>query len=235
MSKQQVTGTAQILSSIAHDLRSPLNAVIGFSRIMLKGIDGPLSDMQTADLEAIHVNGSTMLEMVDDLIDLAKAEAGWQEPSRGAAHLAPVLEKAIALTLSAARENQIELDYATDDVSYPIDVDPSQAQRAIQKLITATIHLIGSGTIAITAQVDGDHAVVRITGDSPGGLAPDAGRVIEAFHAAGTSAEHRIDATALQLMVSKELLALNEGAFRIEETSETQVRLAVKLPLASMS
>ena len=52
MSKDSVLQTAHVVASIAHDLRSPLNAVLGFSRVLLKGIDGPLSDQQTADLEA---------------------------------------------------------------------------------------------------------------------------------------------------------------------------------------
>ena len=97
MSEQGTSHTAKIVASIAHDLRSPLNAVIGFSRVMLKGIDGPLSEMQATDLQAVYANGQAMLEMVDDLIDLAKAESGWLTPVPALVHVPLLVQKACSL------------------------------------------------------------------------------------------------------------------------------------------
>jgi signal transduction histidine kinase len=232
MPEENLSETANVLASIAHDLRSPLNAVIGFSRIMLKGIDGPLSDMQAADLEAIHTNGNTMLAMVDSLIDLAKAEAGWLQPSPTAVHIHPLIEKVVSLTSAAAKAQQVELDYTPGEVARPVDVDQYQVQKAIERLIAATMNLIGSGKVTLWATSDGERALVHLTGVNPGGISPEAAHSLEAFRTAGTSDEHRVDPTALQLLVSKHLLALNEGSFEIEASSETEIRLALCLPLS---
>jgi K+-sensing histidine kinase KdpD len=234
MPEENVSGTANVLASVAHDLRSPLNAVIGFSRIILKGIDGPLSEMQAADLEAIHTNGKTMLEMVDSLIDLAKAEAGWLTPSPTAVHVHPLLEKIVSLTMPAAKERQVEIDYTAADIARPVNVDQSQTQKAIERLLGATMRLIGSGKIALTATSDQRSALIRLIGTNPDGLPLEVGHSLAAFRSDGLSEEHRVDATALHLLVGRQLLALDGSALEVEDPSGTEIRLTLRLPLASL-
>jgi K+-sensing histidine kinase KdpD len=234
MAEEKKPETATVLASFAHDLRSPLNAVIGFSRIMLKGIDGPLSEMQAADLEAINANGNTMLEMVDNLIDLAKVEAGWLTPSPSSVHVHPLLEKVMSLTTPVAKGQGIELGYETGDGTYLIQVDPPQVQKAIEKLVTATMRLVGSGKIVVTTETTEERAIIHIAGSNLGGLAREAMGSIEAFGTAGASVEHRIDATALLLLVGEQLLVLNRGSLEIKERSETQVVLSLAIPLVPL-
>ena len=234
MPEEKVSETANVLASVAHDLRSPLNAVIGFSRIILKGIDGPLSEMQAADLEAIHTNGKTMLEMVDSLIDLAKVEAGWLTPSPTAVHVHPLLEKIISLTAPAAKERQVEIDYIAADIAQPVSVDQSQTQKAIERLLAAAMRLIGSGKIALTATSDQENALIHLTGTNPDGLPLEVSHSLAAFRSGGLSAEHRVDTTALHLLVGRQLLALNRSAFEIEDPSGIEIRLTLRLPLASL-
>jgi K+-sensing histidine kinase KdpD len=226
--KENTVETAHVVASIAHDLRSPLNAVIGFSRLMLKGIDGPLSEMQVDDLEAIHANGRAMLQMVDSLIDLAKAEAGWFDPARAAVYLQPLLEKVVSLLAPAAREKQIQLVCASGDAVEPIDADPSQIQKVLQSLVEATMDLIGSGTISIVDEAVQECVLVQLDGSNPAGLPPDVGHRLAAFRTAGASTEHRLDATALQLLASKQLLALNGSTLEVGQPSGTQIRLILR-------
>src|SRR5262249_25908565 len=66
---------SQFLASMSHELRTPLNSIIGFSRVMLKGIDGPLSEMQEQDLTTIYNSGNHLLNLINDILDQAKIEA----------------------------------------------------------------------------------------------------------------------------------------------------------------
>src|SRR6185503_10331424 len=70
---------SQFLANMSHELRTPLNSIIGFSRVILKGIDGPVTDMQQQDLSAIYSSGQHLLGLINDVLDLARIEAGKME------------------------------------------------------------------------------------------------------------------------------------------------------------
>jgi signal transduction histidine kinase len=69
----------QFLANMSHELRTPLNAIIGFRRVMLRGIDGPLTEMQSTDLTSIYNSGQHLLGLINDILDLSKIEAGKME------------------------------------------------------------------------------------------------------------------------------------------------------------
>jgi len=70
---------SQFLANMSHELRTPLNSIIGFSRVILKGIDGPVTEMQNQDLTAIYNSGQHLLGLINDILDLARIEAGKME------------------------------------------------------------------------------------------------------------------------------------------------------------
>jgi K+-sensing histidine kinase KdpD len=225
--------TAHVIANLAHDLRAPLNAVIGFSRLLLKGIDGPLSDLQTADVEVIHSNGDLMLRMVDCLIDLSRAQAGLLKPSPSAVHLDALLAKIATLHANTSRENGVRVTYTAQELQHELWGDGVLLQRGIERLLEAMAHLVGQGTIELQTHVTAARAAVRLCATSTAALSPESLRALQAYHVGGTSAEHRLDATALCLLVSQQLLALNEGTLEVEETSSKGVCAHLSLPLAT--
>src|SRR5512139_405663 len=70
---------SQFLANMSHELRTPLNSIIGFSRVILKGIDGPVTELQQNDLTAIYNSGQHLLGLINDILDLSKIEAGKME------------------------------------------------------------------------------------------------------------------------------------------------------------
>jgi signal transduction histidine kinase len=78
---------SQFLANMSHELRTPLNSIIGFSRVILKGIDGPVSEMQQQDLTAIYNSGQHLLGLINDVLDLARIEAGKMELNFEEVHL----------------------------------------------------------------------------------------------------------------------------------------------------
>jgi len=232
MSKPSASLTAQVVASGAHDLRSPLNAVIGFSRLMLKGIDGPLSDMQSTDLQAIHTNGHALLFMLDALIDLARAEARWSEPNAGPWHVHLVLQRLCTLNRPAAQEGPIGLIYDADDVLPAAWADQEQVQKALQRSLAALMHLVGAGRITLTAQQEGSWIVVRAAAQADAQLSPETAQTLDAFASGGTSHEQRVNATALALLAARQLILLNGGQLELDRRSETEIALTVHLARA---
>ena len=84
---------SQFLANMSHELRTPLNSIIGFSRVIMKGIDGPVTDLQQQDLSAIYNAGQHLLNMINDILDISKIEAGKMELAFDDVEL-PALSKA---------------------------------------------------------------------------------------------------------------------------------------------
>ena len=82
---------SQFLANMSHELRTPLNSIIGFSRVILKGIDGPVTDMQQQDLTAIYNSGQHLLGLINDILDLARIEAGKMELNFEEVHLSEMV------------------------------------------------------------------------------------------------------------------------------------------------
>jgi signal transduction histidine kinase len=225
--------TAHVITSLAHDLRAPLNAVIGFSHLLLKGIDGPLSELQAADVEVIHANGSLMLQMVDCLIDLSRIQAGVLKPSPSAVRLDTLLAKIAALHTNVARENGVRVTYDVQDLQHELWGDGVLLQRGIERLLGAMARLIGEGTIELEAHVIAARAAIQLCATSAEALSPQALRALQAYHTGGTSAEHRLEATALCLLVSRQLVALNEGTLDLGRPSPAGVCAQLSLPLVA--
>jgi K+-sensing histidine kinase KdpD len=200
---------------------------------LLKGIDGPLSDLQAADVEVIQSNGDLMLRMVDCLIDLSRAQAGLLKPSPAAVHLDALLAKIATLHANTARENGVRVTYAVQDLQHELWGDGVLLQRGIERLLEAMARLVGQGTIELEAHVTTVRAAVRLCATSTTALLPEALRALQAYHAGGMSAEHRLDVTALCLLVSQQLLALNEGTLEVERSSPQGVCAHLSLPLAT--
>ena len=74
--REMDTLKTQFLANMSHELRTPLNSIIGFSRVMLKGIDGPLTELQETDLTSIYNNGQNLLGLINDILDMSRIEAG---------------------------------------------------------------------------------------------------------------------------------------------------------------
>ncbi len=217
-----------VLSSIAHDLRSPLNAVIGFSRIMIKGLDGPLSDMQLADLEAIYTNGQMMLEMVNEIIDLGKTEAGTLAPGDAQVYLEPVIEKLITQVEPQAGDIQIVSE--PGDLLISVQAEGAHIEQLLTDLVNVAMHCIESGRITIKTESDGQTTTVQITALASNELAPNAAHVLQAFETAGRSAEHRVDILSLKLLVCQKRVALYDGTLAIATPSDAEMTMTIQMP-----
>lgn len=221
---------AQVLSSIAHDLRSPLNAVLGFSKIMLKGLDGPLTDMQMDDLKAIQSNGQLMLDMVNAIIDLGKLEAGTLEPGQAEVYLTPVVEQVVAQAQTQLKEMPIQVNVNTGDPLISIRAERGHIQQLLLDMLLVVAHLIQSGTVNLNVESDRHTVSVTVQGKAEQGLSPDAPVVWEAYSSGGASREQRVDLNSLRLLTGERRVWLYRGEFWIEQPAGDTVSLGFKLP-----
>jgi signal transduction histidine kinase len=228
--EQGAVDLAQVISSIAHDLRSPLNTIIGFARLLLNGIDGPMSEMQGADVQAIHTSGDEMLRMVDCLIDLARIQTGDLTPSPSAVHLDALLEKVVALHTGVAAQAESQITYAAVDLPQPLWLDGALLQKALERLLVAVMRIVGMGKIEVDAEMGAGSAMVRLEGTGSSALSPQAVRALQAYQAMGEPADYRLDAAALHLITARHLLVLQGAQMAVETPSPARVCVRLSLP-----
>jgi signal transduction histidine kinase len=149
----------------SHDLKTPLNMVIGFSRVVLRGMDGPVNETQRADLTSVHDNGQRLLSLITMLVDIARL-------NKGALRLSPAPVDIVQLLEATAAAWQIQhpgLSLTTEITlgGHPLRLDAARTRQLVMGSLTwAGSQVAQAGTVHLAATED-DH-VVRISIESDG-------------------------------------------------------------------
>ncbi|GAB5490464.1 MAG: hypothetical protein Phog2KO_06790 [Phototrophicaceae bacterium] len=211
---------SQFLASMSHELRTPLNSIIGFSRVMLKGIDGPLSEMQEQDLTTIYNSGNHLLRLINDILDQAKIEANEINLKFGYFDIKPLVEsvKSIAIGLLKEKPNlQLEVDIA--DGLPKAYGDEFRSRQILLNLVTNAIKFTEQGTVTIRVYaIVGDPApMLRLdVVDTGMGIAEsDLGTVFEQFRQVDSSLTRTAGGTGLGLPISKSFSELQGGKLTV--------------------
>ncbi|MEO7913498.1 MAG: cache domain-containing protein [Roseiflexaceae bacterium] len=158
----------EFLASISHELRTPLNAIIGFSTVMLDELDGPISAMQREDLKTINQNGRFLLHLINELLDLARIEAGKIELDIRALDLGRLIGEVVDTVGGLLYQKPIALRAALPTSLPPARADAGKVRQILLNLLSNSVKFTEKGTITITAQcvIMSDEAVIeRALGD----------------------------------------------------------------------
>ena len=148
----------------SHDLKTPLNAVIGFSKVVIKGIDGPVNETQSADLTTVFNSGQRMLALISQLVEIARLNNGHLIPQREEVNLATALAE-----ITERWKNQNPAKPLTTDIhiASPIfRVDPAHMRQIISHLLAFAAVRVADGTLSLSARDNdqGLHVTVQSTG-----------------------------------------------------------------------
>ncbi len=153
---------SQFLANMSHDLRSPLNSILGFSELLLTGIDGPITDEQAKMCTTIHASGQELLQQIDDILDTAKIEAGRMdlhaEPTPPATLVTRAVERA-----RKRQSSRIRYDTHMAAGLAPAFVDSYRTTQAIENVLVFASERMPSGTIHIDiapGRIDGERMIV---------------------------------------------------------------------------
>jgi two-component system sensor histidine kinase/response regulator len=155
----------QFLASISHELRTPLNAIIGFSTVMLDELDGPISAMQREDLKTINQNGRFLLHLINELLDLARIEAGKIDLDIRTFDLRQLIGDVVDTVGGLLYQKPVTLR-ATLPASLPLArADAGKARQILLNLLSNAVKFTEKGTITISAQcvIMADEAVLEQT------------------------------------------------------------------------
>lgn len=151
------------LYHLSHDLRGPLNSILGFSELLLEGVEGPLTDFQQADIEAIYHSAQNLLRLISNLVDLSKLEAGRLNFDFGPVNLEPVLRHIAAFDFGAAKPEQVELKANIPAQLPPVQGDKDRLEQMVMNLLRFVFKQQKQGPVTLSAQSDAGAITIRVT------------------------------------------------------------------------
>jgi signal transduction histidine kinase/ActR/RegA family two-component response regulator len=207
---------SEFLASMSHELRTPLNAVMGFSEVLLERMFGEINEKQEDYLRDIHASGRHLLELLNEILDLSKVEAGQMELEFTSVQVPVVLEYAASMLRERAAAHSIELQVEVGDRVDEVEVDELRFKQVVLNLVSNAVKFTpDGGSVVIRArQVDSElHVSVSDTGI---GVPPaDRERIFESFQQGGRGAS-REEGTGLGLTLSRRIVELLGGRMWLE-------------------
>ncbi|MCQ0970187.1 ATP-binding protein [Paracoccus sp. TK19116] len=211
------------LANVSHEIRTPINAILGFSHILQRA---PLTPEQMNQVRKIHGAGSTLLRLINDLLDFSKNEAGKLILERREFDLVEAIDNQIALVRDSAEERGlgIEVNYLTN-VPDRLSGDQMRFDQVLLNLLSNAVKFGRTGTIVVTVRCDEwtDDTVsvqIAVRDNGIGMSAEEQSRLFTAFSQADSSTTRQYGGTGLGLAISRQIVEQMGGWIRVESIAD---------------
>jgi two-component system cell cycle sensor histidine kinase PleC len=231
--KQANRAKSEFLANMSHELRTPLNAIIGFSDVLRSELFGPVANARYAEyIRDINDSGNHLLDIINDILDLAKAEAGKLSLNENDADIAGCVEDAVRMCRSRAVGANVHLRTQYPDETLICLIDERLIRQIVLNLVTNAVKFSeAGGEVKIAVALDSDNRLLIAVKDDGIGIAPDdIERVQKPFEQVETSFSRRYGGTGLGLPLTRKLAELHGGEMTIDSELGRGTTVTVALP-----
>ncbi len=226
---------SQFLANMSHELRTPLNSIIGFSRVILKGIDGPLTDMQRTDLEAVYNSGQHLLGLINDILDISKIQAGKMELSIEETDLNEIINGVMSTAIALVKDKPIELQQTVPPDLPKIQADSRRIRQVLLNLVGNAAKFTEEGFIRVEAETTPTEVIISVA-DSGVGIPEDKlESVFEEFTQVDGSSTRAVGGTGLGLAITARFVEMHGGRIWVESEVGVGSTFYVALPFTGPS
>jgi signal transduction histidine kinase/DNA-binding response OmpR family regulator len=205
----------QFLSTMSHELRTPLNAVLGFSDLLADECYGPLNDRQRRYVEHIHTGGKHLLNLISDILDLSKIEAGRMELAIESLRVEPVFGEVLSVMQPLADKKSQSLSKHSKP-GLVVRADSTRLKQVLMNLLGNAIKFTSrGGSIELGAHLVGGRVRIEVRDNGPGIPAGDQQRIFEAFYRLRESGK-KIEGTGLGLAITNRLVELHGAELTLD-------------------
>ncbi len=221
-----------LISNVSHELRTPLTSIIGYLELMIEGSFGPINEEQAEALDIVLRNGDRLLELINEILQLARLERG-REELRLPVVLAEVVEQVREAVAVRAADAGVELLVENADEVLVVPGDPQQLEMAISNLASNGVKFTpAGGRVTIRTSRRGDQAVVEVV-DTGIGIPPeDIDRVFDRFFRAANARSRQIQGTGLGLAIVDAIVQSHGGSVEIDSVPGSGTTVTLRLPLS---
>lgn len=222
---------AAFLAAVSHELRSPLNAILGFADILMEEVDGPLSPSAREEVEQIRGSGAHLLSLINDILEFSALESGQLRLSRGRVDLfslaSEVVREARGLVGDKALSVRIEGDVVL------ARVDGRRVRQILGNLVNNAIKFTQRGEVAIVVGREGKMASLSVSDTGPGISSQERAVIFEEYKQA-RSERIRRRGTGLGLAIARRLVLLHHGSIQVQSELGRGSTFKVLLPIGNV-
>ena len=223
----------EFLASMSHELRTPLNAILGMSEGLLEELCGTLTERQRKAISTIEKSGKHLLELINEILDLAKIEAGKLQ-----LHIAPVgvtslVESSLTFVKQHAYQKNIKISTRIPEGLPEIEVDDRRMRQVLINLLSNAIKFTWEGgSVTVEVEMDAEEQIVRFSVSDTGiGIAPEnMGKLFQPFVQIDSSLSRLYEGTGLGLALVRRIVELHEGGVSFESEVGKGSRFTVAVP-----
>ncbi|MDQ3388413.1 MAG: PAS domain S-box protein, partial [Gemmatimonadota bacterium] len=224
----------RFLATMSHELRTPLNAILGYTELLDTGVSGELNDPQRAQLERIRASGKHLLDLINDVLDVVRAEAGALRVELQPLRLGATLREAVTLVHPQAEAKGLTLTVEPMEGTAPSVLgDPRRLRQVLVNLISNAVKFTDRGGVRIHCGTRGESVVSLSVEDTGIGIEPEKVKdLFSEFFQADADLTRRYGGSGLGLAISRRLARLMGGEIEVESTPGKGSRFTLLLPRA---
>ncbi|HMC40961.1 MAG TPA: HAMP domain-containing sensor histidine kinase, partial [Acidimicrobiales bacterium] len=222
---------SEFLASMSHELRTPLNAIIGFADALQQEMFGALAPKQAEYVADIAAAGHHLLDLINDILDLAKADAGRLQLARRRTALAEVLEPACRRASEAAERASVGFEWRLDPDVADLDVDPVRLAQAVESVVRDAVAFTPTGgTVSLDARIHAGQVLIGVGHTGPAPALTDPERLFAPFEYGGDT--HPGPGNWVGLALARQIVQLHGGSLSLECRAEQGSSFTLTLPTA---
>ena len=205
------------LANMSHELRTPLNSILGFTEVIMEGIDGPINELIEGDLGIIHRNGQHLLTLINDILDMAKIESGKLTLHFEQFNLADVAHEAMRSLSTLATQKDLDVRVQTD-LPGPtmITADRFRMRQIMLNVLGNAIKFTDQGRIVIELDATSTSNIIQVHDTGIGIPAESMEAIFTEFQQVDNSSTRKVGGTGLGLPISRHLVEMHGGSIKVQ-------------------
>lgn len=224
----------EFLTAISHELKTPLNSILGFADVLLEGMDGPLNAAQREDLLIIRGSGEHLMALFNDVLDLSAATSGHLALERDVVHLEPLLVLVARELRGLRRDRPVEIQVEAVPELPALHADRRRLRQVLTNLGSNAVKFTEKGSVVLAADLDEAGVRIEVRDTGVGIPAESLGTIFGEFEQA-TSERPRARGAGLGLAITRQLVELHGGSIEVQSVVGEGTTFRVVLPVEASS
>jgi len=223
---------SDFLANMSHELRTPLNAIIGFSEMLIDGKPGPLNPKQSQYIKNVIDSGTHLLELINDVLDLSKVEAGKMELHPEPFSVEVAIEAVTHLVAPMVQKKNLAIQVQVDPAADEATLDLQKFKQVLFNLLSNAVKFTpDGGRIDVCATpLNGAQLELRVRDTGIGIKPEDVGRLFQEFHQLDSGLARQYSGTGLGLALTRRIIEFQHGTIRVESEPGRGSTFIVVLP-----